>query len=94
MIEIGNYVRIAQGVIILTYDCSWYVLKEITGEILGSFGKVKIGNNIFIGMNAIITAGVTIGDNVIIGAGSVVTRDCLFNGVYAENPAKRIMDIE
>lgn len=94
MIEIGNRVRIAQGVIILTHDYSWYVLKGITGEILGSSGKVNIGNNVFIGMNAIITAGVTIADNVIIGAGSVVTKDCLPNGVYAGNPAKKIMDIE
>ena len=94
MIEIGNHVRIAQGVIILTHDYSWYVLKGMTGEVLGSSGKVNIGNNVFIGMNAIITAGVTIADNVIIGAGSVVTKDCLANGIYAGNPAKKIMDIE
>lgn len=94
MIEIGDHVRIAQGAIILTHDYSWYVLKGMTGEVLGSSGKVKIGNNVFIGMNAIVTAGVTVADNVIIGAGSIVTKDCLSNGVYAGNPAKRIMDVE
>lgn len=101
MIEIGNHVRITQGVIILTHDYSWFVLKRFSGSdkqpdgaVLGSSGKVVIGNNVFIGMNAIITADVKIGNNVIIGAGSVVTKDCLENGVYAGNPARRIMDID
>lgn len=100
MIEIGNYVRIAQGAILLTHDYSWSVLKRFSGienqpngAIIGSSGKVKIGNNVFIGMNAIITSGVTIGDNVIIGAGSIVTKDCPSNGVYVGNPAVKIMDI-
>lgn len=94
MIEIGNNVRIAQGAIILTHDYSWYVLKRTTGAVLGSSGKVKIGNNVFIGMNAIITAGVTIGNNVIIGTGSVVTKDCEADGVYAGNPARKLMSLD
>ncbi len=99
MIEIGNHVRIAQGAIILTHDYSWSVLKRFfdedtkPGAILGSSGKVKIGNNVFIGMNAIITAGVTIGDNVVIGTGSIVTKDCIESGVYVGSPAKKIMEI-
>ena len=95
MIAIGNNVKIAQGAIILTHDYSWSVLKRYNdGQILGASGKVQIGDNVFIGMNAIITRGVTIGNNVIIGAGSVVTKDCLDNGVYAGNPAKRIAEID
>lgn len=100
MIEIGNHVRIAQGAILLTHDYSWSVLKRFSGienqpngAILGSSGKVKIGDNVFIGMNAIITSGVTIGDNVIIGTGSIVTKDCPMDGVYVGNPARKIMDI-
>lgn len=97
-ITIGNHVRITEGVKILTHDFSWSVLKEIDcgygkGTILGASGKVNIGNNVFIGMNSIILRGVNIGDNVIIGAGSIVSRDCESNGVYAGNPAKKIMDI-
>lgn len=95
MITIGNQVKITQGVIILTHDYSWSVLKRYgRGPILGASGKVTIGDNVFIGMNAIITRGVTIGNNVVIGAGSVVTKDCLDNGVYAGNPAKRIAEVE
>lgn len=95
MITIGNHVKIAQGVVILTHDYSWATLKRVyEGAILGASGKVSIGNNVFIGMNAIIARGVTIGDNVVIGAGSVVTKDCLPNGVYAGNPARRIAELD
>lgn len=65
-----------------------------TGAILGASGYVEIGNNVFIGMNAMITRNVSVGNNVIIGAGSVVTKDCEANGVYAGNPAHKIMDID
>ncbi len=94
LLEIGNCVRIAEGVKILTHDYSWSVLKYTTGEILGAQSAVSIGTNVFIGMNSIITRGVHIGDNVIIGAGSVVTKDCESNAVYAGNPAKKIMSLE
>lgn len=101
MLTIGNHVNITHGVVILTHDYSWAVLKTLpdhsncpSGGIYGACGRVSIGDNVFIGMNAIITRGVTIGNNVIIGAGSIVTKDCLDNGVYAGNPARRVMEIE
>ena len=58
----------------------------ITRELV-SKGKVVIGDNVWIGENAIILPGVTIGDGVIIAAGSVVTHDvpsfCVAGGVPA-----------
>lgn len=36
---------------------------------------IKIGNDVFIGMNVTILDGVTIGDGAVIGAGAVVTKD-------------------
>lgn len=93
MIRMGNHVRIAEGVKILTHDYSWSVIKTINGAILGASGTVKIGNNVFIGMDTIITRDIEIGDNVIIGAGSVVTSNCKSDSVYAGVPARRIMDI-
>lgn len=68
--------------------------KTIGGGIFGASGIVEIGDNVFIGMNAIIERNVKIGNNVIIGAGSVVTKDCKANSVYAGVPAKYIMDVD
>lgn len=98
MISIGNHVNITRGVIILTHDYSWSVLKRYhneldEGRIFGSSGKVTIGNNVFIGMNAIILMNVTVGDDVIIGANSVVSGDCESGWVYAGVPAKKIMTV-
>lgn len=95
LISIGDDVLITHGVVILTHDYAWSVLKRLdgSGEILGAQSPVKIGNNVFIGMNAIITRGVTIGDNVVIGAGSVVTGNCESGNVYAGNPARKIMSV-
>ncbi len=100
LLKIGDHVRITEGVKILTHDYSWSVLKRYSnenikaGEILGSQSPVDIGNNVFIGMNAVITCGVKIGNNVIIGAGSVVTKNCEDDSVYAGVPAKKIMSLE
>ena len=100
LLKIGNHVRIAEGTKVLTHDYAWSVLKHYSsgdirpGAVLGAQGAVEIGSCVFIGMNSIITRGVKIGDHVVIGAGSVVTRDCPSGGVYAGNPARRIMSIE
>ena len=55
---------------------------------------IKVGNNVWIGGNAIVLPGVTIGDNVVIGAGSVVTKDIPSNVIAVGNPCKVIKKIE
>ena len=55
--------------------------------------EVHIGDNVWIGGNTVICAGVTIGDNVVIGAGSVVTRDIPSWTFAAGNPCKVIREI-
>lgn len=49
---------------------------------------VRIGNNVWIGMGAIVLKGVTIGDDSVIGAGAVVSRDVPAGVVVAGNPAR------
>lgn len=94
LIEIGDDVQIARGVTILTHGYDWSVIKGYYGEICGSAGKTKIGNNVFIGMQATILKGVTVGDNVIIGTNSLVNKDIPDNVVVAGNPAKVIMTLD
>lgn len=94
MIEIGNNVHITSGCRVLQHGYDWCVLHKKYGEVLGSCGKVKIGNNVFIGVDTTILKGVSIGDNVIIGAKSLVNKDCLKPGVYAGVPAKYLMSLD
>ena len=94
LVEIGDDVQITRGVTFLTHGYDWSVLKGMYGEVLGSAGRIKIGNNVFIGTNAIILKGVTVGNNVVIGAGSLVNKDIPDNCVYAGNPARFICTIE
>ncbi|WP_238858602.1 MULTISPECIES: maltose acetyltransferase domain-containing protein [unclassified Clostridium] len=54
---------------------------------------VKIGNNVWIGSNAVILPGVTIGDNSVIGAGSVVTHDIPENVIAVGNPCRVLRKI-
>lgn len=55
---------------------------------LTSTKPVKIGNNVWIGGNAVIFPGVTIGDNVSIGAGSVVTKNIPDNVLAYGSPCE------
>jgi acetyltransferase-like isoleucine patch superfamily enzyme len=48
---------------------------------------VVIGDNVWIGMNAIVLKGVTIGENSVVAAGAVVTKSVPSNTVVAGNPA-------
>lgn len=94
LISIGNDVKITNGVTILTHGYDWNVLEGVYNKVLGSAGKVTIGNNVFIGFHSTILKGVAIGNNVIIGANSLVNKDVPDNVVVAGNPAKIIMSIE
>lgn len=59
------------------------------------FGKpISIGNNVWIGGNAVICPGVSIGDNVVIGAGAVVTKSFPDDVFIGGNPAKIIKEID
>ena len=56
--------------------------------------SIIIGNNVYIGSNALVLPGITIGDNVIIGAGAIVTHDIPSNVVAIGIPAKPIKTID
>ncbi len=82
-IVFGCNVRVGPGVGIISsghnlndYDC--HVQEP----------PIKIGNNVWIGMNAVIMPGVTIGDNVVVGAGSIVTTEIPSNSIAAGNPCR------
>jgi acetyltransferase-like isoleucine patch superfamily enzyme len=51
-------------------------------------GPVTIGNDVWIGMGALILSGVTIGDGSVVAAHSVVTKDVPPYAIVAGNPAQ------
>ena len=61
-------------------------------------GRNEIGNDVWIGANAIILGNIKIGDGVIVGAGAVVTKDVdpysVIGGVPAKLIKKRFPDEE
>ncbi len=94
LLSIGDYCKITSGVVILTHDYSYSVLRRAYGDLVGEARKTVIGNNVFIGMNSIILAGAQIGDDSIVGAGSVVRGIFPPKSVIMGNPAKVIMTLD
>lgn len=94
MLSIGNYCKISSGVKILTHDYSKSVLCNLPYGDVGEAGFTSIGDNCFIGANAVILMGCQIGDNCIVGAGSICTGKYPSNSVIAGNPARVICSIE
>ena len=94
LVTIGDDVRISSNVNFVTHDGGMHVIRQYKNIPADSFGKIVVGNNVFIGMNTIIMPGVTIGNNVIIGAGSIVTKDIPNNSVACGVPAKVIETID
>ncbi len=98
--KIGSFCSIASGVNILLggehrpdwvttypFNVLWKSGNQIKGH-PKTKGDVTIGNDVWIGMDAIILSGVTIGDGSVIGLRSIVTKDVPPYSIVAGNPAK------
>ncbi len=90
LITIGDRVTITSGVRLVTHDGSTWLVRDKNNIRYQRYSGIKIGSNVFIGINSIIMPGVNIGDNVVVGAGSIVTKDIPSNSVVVGNPAKII----
>jgi len=64
----------------------WDNAKHTTDQSI-SKGDVSIGNDVWIGMGAMILSGVTIGNGAVIGASAVVSKDVPSYSIVAGNPA-------
>lgn len=89
LVTLGDNVTISSPVQLLTHDNS--IIKLTAGEKTDTFGRIKIGNNCFIGAGTIILPGVTLEENIVVAAGSVVTKSFLEkNIIIGGNPARKI----
>lgn len=85
-VEIGDNVFIGP-------NCGFYTAEHPLNVIDRNSGleyakPIKVCDNVWIGGNVTILAGVTIGENSVIGAGSVVTKPIPANVVAFGNPCK------
>lgn len=86
LIEIGNNVTVTSGVRLLTHDGATWLTRDKKGRRF-LFSKIKIKDNVFIGVNAVLMPGVVVESNVIIAAGSIVTKSVPSGVIVAGNPA-------
>lgn len=95
LLKIGSCCKIAAGVLILTHDYSFSVLRPVYHFLTNDCpGQTVIGNNCLLGMRSVIMGGVKLGNNVIVATGAVVTKDVPDNSIVAGVPAKIICSLE
>lgn len=68
----------------------WDLSKSELASAWDNKGDIIIGNDVWIGYDAVIMAGVTIGDGAIIGARAVVTKDVAPYSIVGGVPAREI----
>lgn len=95
LISIGNNVKLSNGVSFVTHDGGVYVLRRYSNlENADLFGRISIGDNVFIGNKATIMPGVAIGNNCIVGYGAIVTKDIPDNSIAVGVPARVVETID
>jgi acetyltransferase-like isoleucine patch superfamily enzyme len=62
--------------------------KPVTWQGFATKGPTRIGDNVWLGANVVVTSGVTIGERCVIGANSVVIQDIPPFSIAAGAPAK------
>lgn len=92
-VTIGNHVNLAQGVTVTAINHN-FTEKDLRIDEQGvSTSPVTIGDDIWIGANAVILPGVTIGNHTVVAAGAVVTKDVPPHTLVAGVPAKIIKEL-
>lgn len=96
MVTIGDYFYSSDNIKFITHDGSVNVIRNLFKEYENAdlIFPIKIGNNVFLGIDVVVLPGSVIGDNVIVGAKSVVKGTLESNSVYAGIPAKYICSID
>ena len=90
---IGNNVNLAQGITVTALNHNFTDTSRRIDEQGISTKPVVIGDDVWIGANAVILPGVTIGRHVVVAAGAVVTNDVPDNCIVGGVPAKIIKEL-
>ena len=90
-IYVGDKVMFGPNVTIATANHP--IDEKLRGKGLQYNKDVYIGENTWIGANAVIVPGIRIGKNVVIGAGSVVTKDIPDDVLAVGNPCRVLREV-
>lgn len=89
-VSIGNNVMLAQHVVLSGLNHGYEDVSLPPSKQPVSVKKITVEDNVWIGANAVITAGITVGKHAVVGAGSIVTKDVPPYSIVVGNPAKII----
>ncbi len=92
-VRIGNHVNLAQGITVTALNHNFSDPERRIDEQGISTTPVTIGDDIWIGANAVILPGVSIGNHSVVAAGAVVTKDVPPRSLVAGVPARIIKEI-
>ena len=90
---IGSHVNLAQGITVTALNHNFEDKEKRIDEQGITTKPVIIGDDVWIGANAVILPGVTIGKHCVVAAGAVVTKDVPDNTIVGGVPAKEIKKI-
>ena len=90
---IGNHVNLAQGITVSALNHNFKDKAKRIDEQGITTKPVIIGDDVWIGANAVILPGVTIGKHCVVAAGAIVTKDVPDYSLVAGVPAKLIKQI-
>ena len=92
-VTIGSHVNLAQGITITALNPNFEDKSQRIDDQGVSTDPVIVGDDIWIGANAVILPGVSIGHHSVVAAGAVVTKDVPPHSLVAGVPAKIIKEI-
>ncbi len=93
-VKIGSEVNLAQGVVISGLNHRFDDISSTINALGVETAQVEIADDVWIGANSVVTAGVKIGTHSVVAAGSVVTKDVPPYTVVAGVPAKVIKELK
>jgi len=89
-VTIGNDVMLAQNIVLSGLNHGYEDVNVVPHKQPITKKKITIEDEVWIGANAVVVAGVTIGKHSVIAAGSVVTKSIPPYSVVVGNPARVI----
>lgn len=92
-VSIGNHVNLAQGITVTALNHNFSDPDKRIDEQGISTAAVHIGDDVWIGANAVVLPGVTIGNHSVVAAGAIVTKDVPQGSLVAGVPAKILKQI-